>query len=158
MSFFHLPVSSLSSLQTGYFPLVPLLQFALSCEIYIFGVCIYAKSLQSCPPLWDTMDHSPPDSSVHGILQARILEWVAMPSSRGFSWPRDWTHVSCIASEFFTHWATWEAQKYLTIVHKLPVCQLGCRLSEWSSQSGFFQEDHYVLMTIEIWLTQKKIS
>ena len=51
------------------------------------------------------MDCSPPGSSVHGILQARILEWVAMPSSRGFSWSRDWAHVSCgscTAGGFFT--------------------------------------------------------
>ena len=51
------------------------------------------------------MDYSLPDSSVHGILQARILEWVAMPSSRGSSRPRDQTHVSCvscIAGWFFT--------------------------------------------------------
>ena len=46
------------------------------------------------------MDCSPPGSSVHGILQARILEWVAMSSSRGSSWPRDWTQVSCIAGRF----------------------------------------------------------
>ena len=43
-----------------------------------------------------------PGSSFHGILQARILEWVAMPSSRGSFWPRDWTHVFCIAGRFFT--------------------------------------------------------
>ena len=42
-----------------------------------------AKSLQSCPILCDPIDYSPPGFSVHGILQARILEWVAMPSSRG---------------------------------------------------------------------------
>ena len=48
-------------------------------------VCARAKSLQSCPTLCDPMDCSPPGSSVRGILQARILEWVAMPSSRGFS-------------------------------------------------------------------------
>ena len=47
-----------------------------------------AKSLQSCLTLWDPMDCSPPDSSAHGILQARILEWVAMPSSKGSSQPR----------------------------------------------------------------------
>ena len=49
--------------------------------------------------------HSPPDSSACGIFLARILEWVDMPSSRGSSWPRDWTHVSCIfcaAGRFFT--------------------------------------------------------
>ena len=52
------------------------------------------------------MGCSPPDSTVHGILQARVLEWVAMPFSRGSSWPRDWTHVSSIAGRFFTIWAT----------------------------------------------------
>ena len=52
------------------------------------------------------MDYSPPGSSVHGILQARILEWVAVSSSRGSAQPRDWTHVSRIADKFFTVWAT----------------------------------------------------
>ena len=50
----------------------------------------------------DPTDYSLPGSSVHRILQARILKWVAMPSSRGPSWPRGWTHVSCIAGGFFT--------------------------------------------------------
>ena len=50
----------------------------------------------------DTMDYSPPGSSVHGILQARILEWVAMPFSSKSSQPRDQTWVSHIASRFFT--------------------------------------------------------
>ena len=48
------------------------------------------------------MDGSPPGSSVHGILQARILKSITMPSSRGSSWTRNWTHVSCIAGGFFT--------------------------------------------------------
>ena len=52
-----------------------------------------------------------PGSSVHGILQARILEWVAIFSSRRSSWPRDRTRVSCIAGGLFTHWTTWEAPK-----------------------------------------------
>ena len=54
------------------------------------------------------IDHSPPGSSVHGIRQARILEWVAIPSSRESSRPKDWTHVSCLAGRFFTLWATRE--------------------------------------------------
>ena len=54
--------------------------------------------VQSCPTLCDPMDCSPPGSSVHGILQARILEWVAISFSRGSSWPRDQTRVSYIAS------------------------------------------------------------
>ena len=61
-----------------------------------------AKSLQSCLTLWNPMDYSRPGSSVHGILQARILEWVAMPSSRGSSQPRDGTRVSHTAGRIFT--------------------------------------------------------
>ena len=62
--------------------------------------------------LCNPMDCGPPSSTVHKILQARILEWAAMPSSRGSSQPRDWTEVSCIAGRFFTIWATREAQEY----------------------------------------------
>ena len=67
---------------------------------------------QSCPTLCDPMDCSPPGSSVHGILQARTLEWVAIPFSRGSSQPRDQTQVSHTAGGFFTSWATRAAQKY----------------------------------------------
>ena len=63
---------------------------------------------QLCPTLCNPVDHSPISSPVLGILQARILEWVAIPFSRGSSWPRDWTQVSCIAGRFFTTWPTRE--------------------------------------------------
>ena len=77
------------------------------------GKCIRLKNVivlvtQSCLTLFDSMDCSPPGSSVHGILQARVLEWVAMPSSRVSSWPRDQTPVSHIVGRFFTIWATRE--------------------------------------------------
>ena len=62
----------------------------------------YVQLLQSCPTLCSPMDSSLPGSNVHGILQARMLEWVAVPSSRGSSWLRDWIHISCIADRFFT--------------------------------------------------------
>ena len=65
---------------------------------------------QLCPTLWDSMDCSLPGSSVHGILQARTLEWVAIPVSRGSSQPRDQTWVSYIEGRFFTVWATRRAQ------------------------------------------------
>ena len=52
------------------------------------------------------------DYIVHGIVQAKILEWVAFPFSRGFSQPRDQTQVSHIAGRFFSSWATREAQEY----------------------------------------------
>ena len=67
---------------------------------------------QSCPTLCKPMNWSPPGSSVHGVLQARILEWAAFASSRGSSQPTDPTQVSCIAGGFFTIWATREAQEY----------------------------------------------
>ena len=66
-------------------------------------VCMSAQSLQSCPTLCNHMDCSPPGSSIHGILQARILEWVAISFSRGPSQPRNRTQVSCIAGRFFTN-------------------------------------------------------
>ena len=65
-------------------------------------VCVCVLVTQSCPTLCDPMDYSPPGSSVHGILQARILEWVTITFSRGSSQPRDQTWVSCIAGRFFT--------------------------------------------------------
>ena len=58
---------------------------------------------QSCLTLCDPVDCSLPDSSVHGILQARILEWVAISSSKGSSQPRDRTHVSCIGRHILYH-------------------------------------------------------
>ena len=61
--------------------------------------------VQLCPTLCDPMDCSLPGSSVHEIHQARILEWVAVPFSRGSSRPRDQTQASCIAGRFFTVWA-----------------------------------------------------
>ena len=68
-------------------------------------LCVCAKSLHLCPTLSYPMDCSPPGSSVHEILQTRILEWVAMASSSRSSQPRDWTHLSCgscTAGKFFT--------------------------------------------------------
>ena len=69
----------------------------LETENLLLVAGIRAKSLQSCPTLCDLMDCSPPGFSVRGILQARILEWVAMSSSRGSSRPRDQTQVSCVS-------------------------------------------------------------
>ena len=63
-------------------------------------MCMHAKLFQSCPTLCNPMDYSPPGSSVHGFLQARILEWVAMPSSRGSFGPRIMSPA--LAGGFFT--------------------------------------------------------
>ena len=68
-------------------------------------VCMHARSyLTLCDPL----DCSPPGSSVHGIFQARMLEWVAISYSRRSCWHRDWTHIPCISRWVLYHCATWE--------------------------------------------------
>ena len=68
---------------------------------FVLSACL-SESRSVVPTLGDPMDCSPPGFSVHGILQARILEWVAMPSPRGSSQPRDRTQVSRTAGGFFT--------------------------------------------------------
>ena len=64
--------------------------------------------------------------TVHGILQARILEWVAFPFSRGYSEPWDWTQVSHIAGSFFTSWATMEAHLQALVRYKSSYTQCYC--------------------------------
>ena len=88
--------------------------------------------------LFDSMDCSPPGSSVHGILQARILEWVAIHFSRWSSQSRDQTHISCIAGRSFTIWATREAPTQNSYLWDLFQCQL--------TESGFsIKEDSSIL-------------
>ena len=80
------------------------------------------KVAQSCLTFCD-----PKDYTVHGILQARILEWVAFPFSSGLSQPRDWTQVSHIPGGFFTSWATREAQDIVRYAAKsLQSCPTLC--------------------------------
>ena len=95
-----------------------------------------AKWLQQCPTLCDPMCFNPPGSSVHGILQATILEWVAMPSSRGSSWPRYQTcipYISCTGRRVLHHWATWEVpintQLVLTRHNTSPTLHCYCVLA-----------------------------
>ena len=90
--------------------------------IYIWiYICMRAKSLQLCPTLCDPMDCSPPGCSVHRILQARILERVAMPFLQGI-FPTQGSNTRlmspALAGEFFTTSATWEAHKYIYIYNK----------------------------------------
>ena len=98
-----------------------------------------------CAQLWPTLcDCGPPGSSVHGILQARTLEWDAMPTSRRSSRPRNWTCISCISclgSQILYHWATWEAPRNGIIVFiketwelPCPSCQEG-RVKSWPSMN-----------------------
>ena len=78
--------------------------------VYQLRYCLVAKLY---PTLCNPMDCSLPGSSVHGISQARILEWFAVFFSRGSSWPRDQTQVSCIDRQIIYHWVTREAQHQL---------------------------------------------
>ena len=80
---------------TGYWGSVCFNTFLLFCEV-----------TQSCLTLCNPLDISLPGSSIQGIFQARILEWVAISFSRRSSWPRDWTRVSCIVGLHLTVWAT----------------------------------------------------
>ena len=93
----------------------------------IFIVGNKRKCTHSCPTLCDPMDYSLPGSSIHAIFQARVLEWVAIFFSRVYSWPRDWTQVSCIVSKTlyclysrdrYKITLSWEGQPYL--LHMLP--------------------------------------
>ena len=80
--------------------------------MYLSTSCMHTQIAKSCRFFCDPMDCSSPDSFVHGIFQARILEWVAMPFSRGYSQLKDQTHVSCIGRQVLYHWATLEAYPY----------------------------------------------
>ena len=75
---------------------VPCFFFQSVSTTYLFYYVWKVKALvaQSCLTLYEPMDCSPPGFPVHRVLQARVLEWVAMLSSRGSSWPRDGTHIS----------------------------------------------------------------
>ena len=106
------------------------------------------KVTQLCPTLCNHMDYT-----VHGILQAVILEWVAVPSSRGSSQPRDWTQVPCIAGGFFTNWATREPplpytscipNSVLTFTSRSPAGTAGTRngLRKQKVRNGVWKLDH----------------
>ena len=91
------------------------LEFSLLSSQVPCVVCVSRSVVShSCNP----MDCSPPGSSVHGILQTRILKWVAIPFSKGSSLPRDRTLVSCIVYRFFTVWATMESSQTVIFLIK----------------------------------------
>ena len=91
---------------------------------FLNTVCVRVLVTQLCPTLCDPMHCSPPDSSVHEILQARTLEWVAIPFSRRSSQPIDLTQVSHIVGRFFTVWATREAQSRSVMFNSLQLHRL----------------------------------
>ena len=85
------------------------LHIQISANLKLGTVLEESEVTQSCPTLCEPMDCSLPGSSIHGIFQARILEWVAISFSKGSSQPRDQTQVSHIAGGRFNLWATREA-------------------------------------------------
>ena len=99
--------------------------------------CLVVKS---CPTLCDPMVCNPPGSSVHGISQARILEWVVISFSKGSSWPRDRTCVSCIDTCVLYHWVTRAAAAAAKSLQSCPsLCDpMDCSLPG-SSIHGIFQ-------------------
>ena len=79
--------------------------YCTQCHSEHWGACACTQP-QSHPTICNPIDRNLPGSSVHGILQARILEWIVMPFSRGSSWPSDWTHISyisCISRRVLYH-------------------------------------------------------
>ena len=88
--------------------------------IWVCGYCCLVA--YSCPTLCDPVGCSLPGSSIHGVFQARILEWVVISSSRGSSWPRNWTHISwgsCIVRWILYNWATWVAPIWVSLIGKV---------------------------------------
>ena len=104
-------------------------------HIYMYkGMCVWAKSPELCPTLCDPMDYSLPDPSAHGILQARKLKWVDVPSSMGSSQSRDQAHVSyvsALAGKFFTTSTTWEA----SIMMKMSPGNRDCWLDYYTART-----------------------
>ena len=96
---------------------------------------------QSCLTLCNPINCSLPGSSIHGIFQARVLEWVAISFSRGSSQPRDWTQVSHIACRRFTIWATREAQ-----------------LFTWHSIKGKTRRTEIIFSVLRGWGGEKELS
>ena len=108
------------------------LEFHRTASLYQCRDCLVT---QSCPTLCDPMDSSTPGSSVHGILQVRILEWVAIPFSGGSSPPSDWTHVFCIGRQILYHWVNWEAPSLSSHPLYCEAFSLPLRFSlSWQSQ------------------------
>ena len=100
---------------------------------------------QLSPTLCNPTDCNPPCSSVLGISQAQILEWIDIPFSRGFFQLRDWTQVSCIACKFFTIWATREAIYSAKQKQSYPV--MYCLLVHWKRKTFLHCSSFYNLFS-----------
>ena len=101
--------------------------------VCVCDMCVLVA--QSFSTLCDSMDCSPTVSSVHEILHAKVLEWVAISFSRGSSQPKDWAQVSCIAGRFFTNWINRETALFLLSRCNIKSFCLPCSSSSASVQS-----------------------
>ena len=107
------------------------------------------KSFQLCPTLCNPVDYSRPGSSVHGILQARILEWVAMPSSRGSSRPKNQSCLSYISYIGRGSCATWESPKRPRAILKTKMFN-----KKWIGESQLdIYEEHFISLLASRWLS-----
>ena len=98
---------------------------------------IFAVQSLSCIQLCDPMDYSPSGSSVHGVLQVRLWEWVSISYPRWSSWSRDWTRISCTGRWVLYRWATREAQwNMLCCAKSLQWCPTLCNPIDWSPPSS----------------------
>ena len=111
-----------------FWSVIYLSYLVVSCLLRTKNCCSAGMlSLQLCLTLCDPMHCSPPGSSVHGISQARILEWLAISSSKGSSQSRDQTRVSyssCFGRQILNHWANWEAQIFAILIYFLKLMHL----------------------------------
>ena len=122
--------------------IIMFLLFALKRDFFFWPHLALCLVTQSYPPFCNPMDCCQPGSPVHRILQARILEWVAMPFPRGSSQPRDRTHVSCIAGGFFTVWAIREAVRPQFLLRRISV--------PWSGIEPMPQQWKCQVLTMEL--------
>ena len=121
-------------MQNNVFYILMECKIMFAVHLILHNVCVLVA--QSCLALCDAIDCGPPGSSVHGISQARILEWVVIFFSRGSSQTRDQTQVSHIAGRFFTDWATREALCY--VIYKVKYIRL--KMLSYYSKSNFSLE------------------
>ena len=143
-------------------PIIGLFAFlSLSCVFfYILGINSlsdkWSEVTQLCPTLCDPMDCSLSGSSVHGIFQARVLEWITISFSRGSSWPRNQTPVSCITGRRFTIWAK-AFSKYLLPIYSLLLCFLNSVIWKTFLKFSIF---HAMFLSYlrKIWITQRSAN
>ena len=157
---------SVSSLEKWLMPVLRYLMYKVSREYLVISFSKESESevAQSCPTLCDPMDSSPPGSSLHGILQARILEWVAIPFSRGSSQPRDRTWVSHIAGRRFIIWATREAHHLAKKVKVKSLSRVRLFATPWTlayqapPSMGFSKQEYWSGLLLSYYIYKQKTN